>query len=113
MRLGKKQELFSELISLHVLWLIRRGYKVRTGDTFRDPRAHGKVGERGPYGKPFSMHKSKCAADLNLFKDGKYLTRTEDHAASGAKWESRHKLCFWGGRVEDGNHYSLSHRGRM
>lgn len=112
MRLGEKQELFAVLIAQHIIWLHGQGYRTRIGDIFRDPRAFGKVGEEGPYGSKFSMHKSKCAADLNLFKDGKYLNKTEDHLESGRKWESRHPLCCWGGRFNDGNHYSLTHDGR-
>jgi hypothetical protein len=112
MRLGKKQELFSKLMAEHILWLYSKGYKVRGGDWFRDPRVHGAVGEKKAYGKAYSMHKDKCAFDINLFKNGKYLTKTEDHLESGRKWESRHPLCAWGGRFNDGNHYSLTHQGR-
>ena len=112
MRLGEKQELFAKLIAEHISWLYKMGFKVRMGDVFRDPRVHGKVGTKKGYGKAFSMHKDKCAADLNLFKGGKFLTKTEDHAESGSMWESRHPMCAWGGRFDDGNHYSLEHEGR-
>jgi hypothetical protein len=112
MKIGEKQELFAKLIAEHILWLYEQGYKIRIGDVFRDPRAFGAVGESGPYGSKYSMHKDKCAADLNLFKDGEYLTSTEDHLASGRMWESRHPLCCWGGRFDDGNHYSITHEGR-
>lgn len=112
MTLGEKQELFSRLIAEHILWLYDREYAVRCGDFFRDPRVHGQVGEKVGYGAAYSNHKSKLAADLNLFKDGKYITTTEGHLESGRMWESRHPLCVWGGRFDDGNHYSLEHEGR-
>lgn len=112
LRLGEKQEIFSYLIAQHVLWLYKQGYRVRSGDYFRDPRVHGAVGEKESYSNAYSMHKDKCAADLNLFKNGKYLTKTSDHKKSGEKWESRHPLCCWGGRFNDGNHYSITHEGR-
>lgn len=112
MRIGEKQELFAKLISQHILWLQSQGYGVRIGDVFRDSRVHGEVGVKKAYGSAYSMHKDKCAADLNLFWDGKYLTKTSDHLESGEKWESRHPLCCWGGRFDDGNHYSLTHEGR-
>ena len=113
MRLGEKQELFSRLMAEHVVWLYERGYKVRSGDYFASS------GHREG-----SMHYSKLAADLNLFKDGDYLSQTMDHEESGTKWESRHELCRWGGNwdkdthpgepgEDDGNHYSLMHQGRM
>ncbi len=110
--LGQKQELFAILYAQHVAWLNQKGYRTRLGDLFRDPRAFGEVGEEGPYGAPYSMHKDKCAGDINLFKNGKFLTKTSDHLESGRKWESRHPLCCWGGRFDDGNHYSITHGGR-
>ena len=101
------------MISQHMVWLISRGDKIRCGDFF------AREGHR-----PNSNHYIKLAADLNLFRGGKYLTRTEDHAESGRMWESRHELCRWGGNWDkderagepgenDGNHYSLFHEGRM
>ena len=101
MRLGAKQELFAELIAAHITWLYEQGYKVRIGDVFaHDGHREG------------SCHYLKLAADLNLFKDGDYLTNTAEHRESGEMWESRHELCRWGGRFDDGNHYSLEHQGR-
>lgn len=86
------------------------GYLVTIGDGYRDPRAFGPLGVRIAYGHPKSAHKQKMALDLNLFtKDGKYLEKTEDHKALGEWWESQGGT--WGGRFEDGNHYSLEHEG--
>lgn len=113
MTLGEKQELFSILIAEHICWLYACGYKVRCGDFF----AHD--GHR-----PGSNHYKKLAADLNLFRNGVYLTATSDHLESGTMWESRHELCRWGGNWDkdeypgepgenDGNHYSLYHNGGM
>ncbi len=80
MRLGEKQELFSQLMAEHVTWLYEQGYKVRSGDYFASS------GHRDG-----SLHYSKLAADLNLFLDGEYLNETLDHAISGARWESGSK----------------------
>lgn len=113
MRLGAKQELFAELMAEHMMWLLQEGYAIRCGDFFAS------TGHREE-----SNHYLKLAADLNLFKDGEYLTRTMDHAKSGLRWEERHELCRWGGNwdkddhpgepgEDDGNHYSLLHNGRM
>ena len=113
MRLGAKQELFARLFVEHCVWLLIRGYDIRFGDIFaREGHRKG------------SNHYLKLAGDLNLFKNGEYLTRTEDHLESGTMWESRHELCRWGGNWDkddhpgepgenDGNHYSLIHRGGM
>jgi len=85
------------------------GYEISLGDAYRDPRAHGKEGEHGPYGRPNSNHKRRLAIDLNLFKDGRFLTETEDHRPLGEWWEHEFRSfgAVWGGRFGDGNHYSF------
>lgn len=102
MKLGEKQELFAILYAEHIVWLYQMGYKVRMGDVF----AHDGHKEN-------SNHYLKLAGDINLFKNGSFLTETEQHKESGEMWESRHDMCRWGGRFNDGNHYSLIHNGRM
>lgn len=62
-----------------------------------------------------SLHHSGLACDLLLYRDGVYLTRTEDHAPLGAWWEAQgtdELRTAWGGRFKDGNHYSVEHEGR-
>ena len=59
--------------------------------------------------KRWSNHKVRLALDLNLFKDGRYLSATSDHEPLGEYWESIGGA--WGGRFDDGNHYSLEHEG--
>jgi hypothetical protein len=81
------------------------GYQVTLGDTFRDPRLHGEFGVKKGYGAAKSFHKLRLAIDLNLFKDGKFLEGTEHHKELGEWWESIGGS--WGGRFNDGNHYSL------
>ncbi len=111
MKLGDKQRLFMRLLPRLIDYIHECGYECTGGDLYRDPRSHGALGEEGPYGEPFSCHKSKLAIDINLFKDGIYLTKTEDHQPIGEWWEKQHPLCCWGGRFDDGNHYSLTHGG--
>ena len=111
MKLGDLQRLFAKLITEHSQWLLDKGYEFTDGDAFRDPRSHGKIGEKKAYGRRNSNHKRRLARDINLFKDGKWLTKTGDHAISGARWEARHPLCRWGGHYDDGNHYSMEYKG--
>ena len=87
-----------------------RGYEMTFGDAYRDPRVFGPVGTKIGYGRSRSNHKERLAIDLNLFKDGKYLTTDKDHEPLGIYWESIGGA--WGGRFNDGNHYSLEHEGR-
>ncbi len=111
--LGEKQELFCKLLPVLMCYIFSRGYRIRQGDGFRDPRAFGKFGEPGPYGKSTSVHKWKLAKDLFLMLGKKYLTKTEDYRDPGEYWETLHPLCRWGGRFKDGNHFSIEHEGYM
>ena len=111
MNLGEKQELFMRLLPRLIDKAHEMGYEVRGGDMFRDPRQHGAFGQKGGYGAARSCHKLKLAIDLNIFQGGVWLSKTEDHAALGEWWEQQHELCRWGGRFNDGNHYSLEHDG--
>lgn len=111
MKLGDKQKLFARLVPRLIDRAIELGFEVTLGDAFRDPRSHGKLGEKGAYGNRFSCHKVRLAIDLNLFRDGKYLVTTEDHRPLGEWWEAQHESCCWGGRFNDGNHYSFEHDG--
>lgn len=87
------------------------GYEVTLGDAYRDPRVHGDLGVRKSYSHPKSAHKVRLAIDLNLFKNGEYLDSTEDHRVLGEWWELQHPLARWGGRFDDGNHYSFECEG--
>lgn len=111
MTLGEKQRLFARLVAGLIDQAIFLGYEVTFGDAYRDPRLHGQIGERKGYGHPKSAHKMRLAIDLNLFKDGKYLDKTSDHEPLGMWWETVHPLARWGGRFNDGNHYSFEHDG--
>jgi len=101
MKLGQKQRLFSRLVAQLILFMYENGYEVSLGD------AKATTGHC-----PGSNHYIQLAIDLNLFRDGVYLTKTDDHLFAGEHWESLHPLCRWGGRFGDGNHYSMEHKGR-
>ena len=57
-----------------------------------------------------SLHTLRLAFDVNLFKDGVYLTESAAYEPLGVYWESLDPDCAWGGRFSkpDGNHLSLS-----
>lgn len=102
MRLREKQSKFLKMTVLLMTFAHNLGYELTYGDALR-PRDC-------PYGRKNSLHKDKLALDLNLFRDGRYLTTTQDHEPLGIFWESIGGS--WGGRFDDGNHYSLGHNGR-
>ncbi len=111
MRLGQKQELFSRLLPSLYLKAFELGFEIRGGDQFRDPRVHGRFGGKRGYGRAKSCHKLKLAIDLNLMRNGRLVTSTKGHKELGEWWERQDELCRWGGRFNDGNHYSLTHWG--
>lgn len=108
--LGQKQRRFTRMIGLLIEYAYQQGYELTFGDAYRDPRLHGVVGQKKSYSSSNSLHKERLAVDFNLFKSGQYLTSTEDHRPLGQYWESIGGS--WGGRFNDGNHYSLEHGGR-
>jgi len=101
MSLGSKQRQFTLMVADLISHAYGLGYELTFGDAYRDPRT--------TYGHAKSLHRKRLAVDLNLFKDGEYLTSTEDHEPIGEYWESIGGS--WGGRFQDGNHYSLAHNG--
>ena len=70
------------------------GYEITMGDVW----AHDGHKEN-------SKHYQRLAADLNLFRDGVYLTNSEDHRPLGEYWQELGGT--WGGNWADGNHYQL------
>lgn len=96
MTLRQKQSIFAKKVALLILFAYEQGYEITLGDAYRDPRCD--------YGSEVSFHKKRLAIDLNLFRDGRYLSSTESHRPTGEFWESLGGT--WGGRFEDGNHYS-------
>ena len=109
MSLRKKQSKFARMVADLIIKAYTLGYEITLGDAYRDPRLHGELGVKKGYGHPKSAHKNRLAIDLNLFKDGKFLEGTDAHKELGEWWESQGGS--WGGRFNDGNHYSLEHEG--
>ena len=97
--LGEKRALFTSLVPRLIDKMIEDGYTPLMG---KDGLKHMKN----------SLHFEGLAIDIDLFKDGVYLTKTDDHLIFGQFWESLDDSCRWGGRWGDGNHYSLTYEGR-
>ena len=94
--LRQKQSKFAFMVSQLIMFAYAKGYEITLGD------AWAKTGH-----KEKSKHYIRLAIDLNLFKDGKWLQKSEDHTSLGEFWESLGGI--WGGRFKrkDGNHYEL------
>lgn len=137
MTLGQMQRLFAIETADLIQHIYLQGYECSLGEAKRsDEQAYinsiGKAGRERlaqlvePHSVKFaatirnngnnngvinSVHQSQLAIDLNLFKDGKFLDKSEDHQQFGEWWERRGPLHRWGGRWGDGNHYSFEFNG--
>lgn len=110
MSLSDKQQRFTYLVAKLIFWAYANGYRLTFGEAYRTAEQAALNAKTGK-GVTNSLHRIRLAVDLNLFKDGKYLTKSEDHRPLGEYWESLDPLCRWGGRFGDGNHYSIEHEG--
>ena len=98
MTLGEKQRAFSKALAQLILYAYEQGYEISMGDVW------AKTGH-----KVNSNHHIRLAADLNLFKNGVYLTDGTGHDILHDYWDTL------GGakRIDrDLNHYSFEHKGR-
>jgi len=91
--LNKDQIKFTQMIGLLIGYANLLGY----GLTFSD--AYATTGHIKN-----SFHGKRLAVDFNLFIDGVYQETTEAHEPLGLYWELIGGT--WGGRFNDGNHYS-------
>ena len=97
MQLNPLQHEFTKYVAQLIQFMYDEGYSCSFGDAARyDCKGH----------TYYSWHYVGLAVDLNLFKDGHYLTTTNDHRKFGDFWKSRSPFCTWGGDFSDGNHYS-------
>lgn len=112
MTLRQKQSLFAVLIARLIQYATALGYEVTFGEAYRSPAEADRLAKLGK-GIRNSLHCQRLAIDLNLFREGRYLSSTDAHRPLGEWWERQHPLCRWGGRFNDGNHYSLEHGGRQ
>jgi len=91
-----KQSQFVKMVAMLINYATMKGFDLTFSDALAtEGHSNG------------SFHYIRLAIDLNLFKDGEYLTETHDHEELGVYWESIGGT--WGGRFKDpdGNHYSL------
>ena len=115
MTLFQKQVLFTQSLPLLLQEAKLLKFDVTLGEVYRTPE-QAKLNAQTGKGIANSVHTLRLAVDINLFKDGKYLTNTSDYKELGEFWESlstpNTRFC-WGGRFtrQDGNHFSIEHNG--
>lgn len=112
--LRQKQSVFAHFLADLIQKAEDLGFEVTMGETFRSQEEAARLARAGK-GIKNSLHCQRLAVDLNLFKDGLYLTDGDDYAPLGLWWEQQsgpEYECCWGGRFHDGNHFSITHGGR-
>lgn len=100
MSLGKEQESFSRDLTQLLTWLFKNGYEVRMGEVERTKEQQAIYLRTGRSKTANSMHLKRLAADLFIFKDGKWLTSKADLQAVGEYWESLDPTNRWGGNFK-------------
>ena|SRR6185503_19439375 len=111
MKLGEQQRLFAKLVGTLIAHIYEQGDECTLDWCYRPPdvaKYYASIGK----GISKSLHTQRLAIDLNLFKNGIYQADSEAHRPHGEWWEQQHPLCRWGGRFNDGNHYSMEFEGR-
>ena len=108
MTLSDKQAKFTVMIADLIQWADKQGYKLTFGEAYRTPE-QAELNARKGSGIRNSLHTQRLAVDFNLFIDGKYMTGSDAYKPLGEYWESIGGT--WGGRFNDGNHFSLEHNG--
>lgn len=110
--MNKKQWAFLRNVLDLMAYAHSLGFEMTFGEAYRSKHESRRLAAAGR-GVVNSAHTNRLAIDINLFKDGKYLTKTKDHKPLGEYWLTLHKDNRWGGnfRRRDGNHYSMIHKG--
>jgi len=134
MTLREKQSIFALNISKLILWAFDNGYETTKGEALRTHEqqmlyfegytliktgSNLKLAKARRKSKTMnSSHLKKLAEDINLFKDGEYLTRSIDYLSLGKYWVTLHPNNRWGGdwdkdgnitdeKFKDGNHFEM------
>ncbi len=109
--LRQKQSRFAQAVALLIQRAAALGYEVTLGEAYRSPEEAARLAALGK-GIADSLHTQRLAIDLNLFRNGRLLTSSEQHRPLGEWWETQYTDARWGGRFGDGNHYSFEHGGK-
>lgn len=109
MTLLQKQRKFVQMVGKLIEWAYANGYELTFGEALRTQEQATSNAATGK-GISNSLHLIRLAVDFNLFIGGTYKTDTPSYQPLGEYWESIGGA--WGGRFNDGNHFSLEHQGR-
>jgi len=107
----EKQELFAGNVARLIAFIFAQGYTCTLSEAYRTKEQAEWNAQKG-IGSANSLHCKRLAIDLNIFKDGVYLTKSDDYEFAGEYWYSIHEDNRWGGAGGDGNHFSMTDTGK-
>lgn len=107
--MSRLQEEFAQDAAKLIQKALEFGYGVTFGEAWRTPE-QAQWDADHHIGITHSLHMERLAIDLNLFKDGQYLTDRTPYERLGLWWESLGSTHKWGGRFKsvDLDHFSIS-----
>ena len=112
MTLREARCIFTKHLAMLVLDIIEEGYEVAFDEVTERITAKDPTSDH----MPNSLHHLGLAADLLLYRNGVYLSKSEEYTQFGERWEAfgkEHNIPLrWGGRFKDGNHFSLEWGGK-
>lgn len=112
--MSKLQEEFSQSVAQLILKAKELGYGITFGEAYREPKQAAADADAG-IGIVRSLHCERLAIDLNVFRNGRWLTHGEDFTELGEWWCGLGPWYRWGGHFKsrpDGNHFSISPDGQ-
>jgi hypothetical protein len=103
------QEQFAQAAALLIQKAKELGYGVTLGEAWRTPEQAALNASRG-IGIADSLHCERLAIDLNLFKDGVYLTAPDAYVELGTWWKAQGTSYRFGGdfQIKDYDHFSIT-----
>jgi hypothetical protein len=103
------QEEFAQSAAKLIVKAAEFGFGVTLGEAWRTPEQAQWDADHGS-GISHSLHMDRLAIDLNLFKDGVYLTAPDAYVQLGTWWKSLGPNYRYGGdfKIRDYDHFSIT-----
>lgn len=113
MSLREKQSLFAVCFAKLIIYSTTSlGFEVTINEVLRT-QAQADANSASGAGIKNSLHLKKLAGDINIFKNGVWLTDKSDYFPLANYWKALNPLCRWGGDFSkpDADHFSIEHEG--
>ena len=100
MTLGEHQEAFMKDVEKLLNHIHSNGYSIRGGELERTQAQQEIYYNSGKSKTMNSNHLKRCAIDLHIFRNGKWLQTKEELQEIGNYWESLNGSNRWGGNFK-------------